>query len=94
MSGGSLVLNLCGALVGLIYASREGPGENQGSKVDALILAESGIHGHMTDHPRTTREDAGKRVDEDMQEATTLLDKKMLKMPQPVSHTRPRKAQM
>ena len=38
-----------------------------------MILAESGIHGHMTDHLRTTREDAGKRVDEDMKEATSTF---------------------
>ena len=53
-------------MVGLTRAARERLGKNQGSEVDALILAESGIHGHMTDHLRTTREDAGKRVDEDM----------------------------
>ena len=53
-------------MVGLTHVSRKGLGENQGSEVGALILAESGIHGHMTDHLRTTREDAGKRVDEDM----------------------------
>ena len=61
-------------MVGVTRASRESLGKNQGSAVDALILGGSGIHGHMIDHLRPTREDAGKRVDEDMQEATSTLD--------------------
>ena len=45
----SLVLNRCGAVVGLTPASREGLGKNQGSEVDALILAESGTPYHIYD---------------------------------------------
>ena len=60
-------------MVYLTHASREDLGENQGLEVDALILVENSMHGHMTDHLRTIREDAGKRVDEDMQEATSTF---------------------
>ena len=51
------------------------------SEVDALIFAESNMHGHMTDYLRTTRENAGQPGNADMQETTSTLDKKMPEMP-------------